>query len=140
MTNLNTYNFQSNDIRVVDLDGESWFVAKDVCDVLGLGTVSKAVDQHCQPHQSRHVRKSNMTKCPISFPNRGMTTASEGGLYSLIMGSTKPQAGEFKAWVTDVVLPAIRKDGAYIMGEEKVATGLLRPRLPNKKHHSTKQN
>lgn len=52
-----------------------------------------------------------------------MTVVSEGGLYALIMVSRKPAARRFKLWVTDVVLPAIRKDGMYIKGEEKVATG-----------------
>lgn len=55
-----------------------------------------------------------------------ITLISESGLYKLIMRSDKPAAREFQDWVTHVVLPAIRKDGAYIMGEEKVATGELR--------------
>ncbi|WP_319237465.1 BRO family protein [uncultured Propionivibrio sp.] len=53
------------------------------------------------------------------------TLISESGLYKLIMRSDKPGAKPFQDWVTKVVLPAIRKDGAYIMGEEKVATGEL---------------
>ena len=52
-----------------------------------------------------------------------MTLISESGLYKLIMRSDKPQAKPFQDWVTKVVLPAIRKDGGYIAGEEKVATG-----------------
>lgn len=50
---------------------------------------------------------------------------SESGLYKLVMRSRKPEARAFQDWVTRVVLPAIRKDGAYVMGEEKVATGEL---------------
>ena len=52
-----------------------------------------------------------------------MVTISESGLYKLIMRSDKPEAQDFQNWVTRVVLPSIRKDGAYIMGEEKVASG-----------------
>lgn len=52
-----------------------------------------------------------------------MTVISESGLYKMVMRSNKPEARLFQDWVTQVVLPAIRKDGAYILGEEKVATG-----------------
>lgn len=55
--------------------------------------------------------------------NQEMTVINESGLYSLILTSRKPEAKTFKKWVTGTVLPAIRKDGAYIMGEEKVVSG-----------------
>lgn len=61
----------------------------------------------------------------IGLPGRVPLIINESGLYSLIMRSDKPQAKAFQDWVTRVVLPAIRKDGAYVMGEEKVATGEL---------------
>ena len=68
---------------------------------------------------------------------RVVALISESGLYKLVMRSDKPEAREFQDWVTRVVLPAIRKDGAYIQGEAKVVTGeesaaqqLIRPRLP----------
>lgn len=54
---------------------------------------------------------------------RGAAIVSESGLYALILGSRMPKAKAFRRWVTGVVLPAIRKDGAYIKGEEKVVTG-----------------
>lgn len=60
------------------------------------------------------------------FNGRGLyqiTIISESGLYKLVMRSDKPQAKPFQDWVTKVVLPAIRKDGAYVMGEEKVSRG-----------------
>ena len=56
------------------------------------------------------------------------TIITESGLYKLVMRSDKPQAKEFQDWVTGTVLPAIRKDGAYIMGEEKVVTDTIPPR------------
>jgi len=56
-------------------------------------------------------------------PGKPMVLVSESGLYKLIMRSDKPQARLFQDWVTRDVLPAIRKDGAYVMGEEKVASG-----------------
>ncbi|GEM_PF-3764566 len=59
-------------------------------------------------------------------PGRQMALVSESGLYKLVMRSDKPQARLFQDWVTRDVLPAIRKDGAYVMGEEKVASGEMR--------------
>ena len=55
----------------------------------------------------------------------GLTLASESGLYKLIIRSNKPEARPFQDWATRDVLPAIRKDGGYIMGEEKVATAIV---------------
>ncbi len=55
--------------------------------------------------------------------HHSMKAISEAGLYALILRSNKPEAKAFQKWVTSVVLPAIRKDGAYVIGEEKVATG-----------------
>ncbi len=59
----------------------------------------------------------------VSFPNRGAVIVSEARLYKLIMRSTKPEAKKFQNWVTGTVLPAIRKDGLYVRGEEKVSAG-----------------
>jgi len=118
MTNLNTFNFKSNDIRVVEIDGEPWFLASEVCKVLGYNHTPSAVRDNTTDDQRNTVRLTHGIR---GNPNR--LVVSEGGLYSLIMGSRLPKAVEFKAWVTGTVLPAIRKDGAYIMGEEKVATG-----------------
>lgn len=56
-------------------------------------------------------------------PGKDLIAVSESGLYDLALRSDKPEARDFQDWVTRVVLPAIRKDGAYVMGEEKVATG-----------------
>jgi prophage antirepressor-like protein len=69
------------------------------------------------------VTKSKLSATDLSFPNRGLQFANEAALYDLIFQSRKPEALAFKDWVTSTVLPALRKDGAYIDGEEKVATG-----------------
>jgi hypothetical protein len=69
------------------------------------------------------VLRSTVNPIVSSFPNTGLVCVSESGLYKLIMRSDKPEAKDFQDWVTRVVLPAIRKDGGYVMGEEKVATG-----------------
>lgn len=72
--------------------------------------------------ERRVLKASDLPKSVLgSAPS--ITVVSESGLYKLIMRSDKPEARRFQDWVTRDVLPAIRKDGAYIMGEEKVATG-----------------
>lgn len=73
----------------------------------------------------RHLGPQEKGLNSIDTPGGTQKTSviSEPGLYALIMRSRKPEAQTFRKWVTSVVLPAIRKDGGYVMGEEKVATG-----------------
>lgn len=124
MTNLTTFTYLSKLVRVVEIDGQPWFIAKDVCEQLGYYDGRKALYEHTDPTQRQHLAKSNVSAGNISgFPNRGMTAISEGGLFALVLGSSLPTAKEFKLWVTEVVLPAIRKDGMYVAGEEKAAAG-----------------
>lgn len=128
MSNLTTYQFQDHSIRVVTLDGDPWFVAIDALRVLydrasQQGTtayLSKLGDDECQ-----WVKRSNLSPSAVSFPNRGANCVSESGLYKLVMRSDSPAARPFQDWVTRTVLPAIRKDGAYVHGEEKVASGAV---------------
>lgn len=75
-----------------------------------------------QNHYRRLATDERRSSPPSVLTTRG-TLISESGLYKLILRSDKPQAKPFQDWVTRVVLPAIRKDGGYIMGEEKVAKG-----------------
>lgn len=108
-------------VRVVMRRGEPWFVAKDVLDALGLRG-SPGV------HYGRLGRseKSYVSRTDLGLrPGKDYVIISESGLYRLIMRSDKPQAKAFQDWVTGTVLPAIRKDGMYVVGEEKVATGEL---------------
>lgn len=117
---LSLYDFCNNDIRVIEIDGEPWFPAKDVCDVLGLENPSQILIDSCNPANTAHMLKSNLRSTDVSFPNRGMKCVNEAGLYELILASRKPEAQAFKHWVTSVILPAIRKDGSYVAGEELV--------------------
>ncbi|MDM7850423.1 BRO-N domain-containing protein [Pseudochrobactrum kiredjianiae] len=109
-------------MRVVTIDDQPWFVAKDVCRVLDIKQTTYAMHA-LNTDQYKQVLKSMVGSTHVSFPNRGATCISEGGLNRLIMRSDKPEARPFQDWITDVVIPAIRKDGAYIMGEEKVVSG-----------------
>lgn len=105
-------------IRIVELNGQPWFVALDLAAALGF-TIDN-LKYHAK--QTFAGEEKRVVKLP-GFRGNGVLTISESGLYKLIMRSDKPQARLFQDWVTRDVLPAIRKDGAYIMGEEKVATG-----------------
>lgn len=120
MTNLTTFNYISKNVRVIDLDGQPWFAAADACDILELGHVASAL-LRLEGDEVRLVRRSIVDPIPISFPNRGLKFVTESGLYKLIMRSDKPEARTFQDWVTREVLPAIRKDGGYIAGEEGMA-------------------
>lgn len=127
MNNLTTFNFNSSELRVVELEGEPWFVAADVCKSLEL---KGAPSKHLLPLDVKEkqivIRDSNKLSVELRkglFLNTRLyrtSLISESGLYKLIMRSDKPQAKPFQDWVTKVVLPAIRKDGGYIGGEENV--------------------
>lgn len=108
------FHFGGHGLRTVTINGEPWFVAKDVCDALEIANPSDAM---CALDPDE---KSSFNLGLRGSPPR---VVSESGLYALIMRSRKPEAKAFRKWVTSVVLPAIRKDGSYVMGEEKVATG-----------------
>lgn len=100
---------------MIDQDGNPWFVAADVCKILGIVNPTHAVSRLDQSEVER-VRL-------VQGRGSANLIISESGLYKLAMRSDKPEARAFQDWVTRDVLPAIRKDGAYIMGEEKVASG-----------------
>lgn len=96
-------------LRVVQgEDGEPWFVAKDVCDALGLGR---------QQDSTRYLDDDEKGECLVNTPSgeQRMVTVSEAGLYSLVLKSRKPEARAFKRWVTHEVLPSIRKSGGYMV-------------------------
>ena len=117
---LQVFNFEKRDIRVVMKDGEPWWVAKDVCDVLEIQNARDAVSA---------LDDDERNTVGISDGNRGnpnMNVINESGLYTLIMRSNKPEAKRFRKWVTSEVLPTIRKHGAY-MTPAKLEEVLLHP-------------
>lgn len=106
---IQIFNFNNATLCTLpDENGEPWFVAKDVCDILGLENSRKATAE---------LDSDEKNTVPISDGTPGnpnKTIISEPGLYTLIMRSRKPEAHEFKRWVTHEVLPTIRKHGAYM--------------------------
>lgn len=106
MSNLSVFEFQSNQVRVVLIDGEPWFVAKDVCGILELEQVSRAVSRLDEDEKG-------VTNINTLGGNQEMAIVSEPGLFSLVLTSRKPEAKTFKKWLTSEVLPSIRKTGSY---------------------------
>lgn len=102
---IQSYNFNGASLRTLtDEAGEPWFVAKDVCDILEISNPSDALKRLDDDERSR-----------FNLGRQGETNiVNEAGLYVLVLGSRKPEAHEFKRWVTHEVLPQIRKTGGYI--------------------------
>lgn len=103
-------NDQFGQIRTINQNGEPWFVAADVCTALELGNSRQAL-----------TRLDDDEKGVISTDTHGgkqeMATVNEPGLYSLVLGSRKPEAKAFKRWITHEVIPAIRRHGMYATPE-----------------------
>ncbi|WP_200480192.1 BRO-N domain-containing protein [Azospirillum brasilense] len=121
MNAVQTFTFDvdsiTHGIRLVEIDGAPWFVAADACKVLGLTNPTVAT-----------ARLDADERAKLNLGQRGMgavNAVSESGLYALILQSRKPQAEAFQRWVARDVLPSIRKDGGYIAGQEKLASGEL---------------
>jgi len=121
MTKISTYtNKKFGSVRTMtDEHGEPWFVGKDVAEILGYSDSYGALKKHVDDED-----KQNCQNDSFETP-RGMTVINESGLYSLILSSKLPGAKEFKRWVTAEVLPSIRKNGAYINGQENMSAEQL---------------
>lgn len=104
-------NTQFGQIRVIERDGEPWFVGKDVAEILGYADTYGALMKHVDEED-----KQNCQNDSFDSP-RGMTIINESGLYSLVLRSNLPAAKQFKRWVTSEVLPAIRRSGGYIKAD-----------------------
>lgn len=114
--------FESTDfgnVRVVEYNGEPYFCAKEVCDILGYTNSRKAIADHVDEEDK------GVTKCDTPGGKQNLTIINESGLYSLILSSTLPEAKKFKHWVTSEVLPSIRKTGKYSARKEPDEAKLL---------------
>jgi prophage antirepressor-like protein len=118
-------------IRTVWLAGVPWFVAADVCRALGLNMTS-GTTMHlgvCDPDEVKRTRFGalGLPKTDLGSANVGQNTPvnliAESGLYKLVMRSDKERARLFQNWVTRKVLPAIRQDGAYVLGRSMWSPG-----------------
>ena len=100
-------NPEFGNIRIIEKNGEPWFIGKDVAEALGYEASRNAITKHVDDEDKLTHQIS------ASGQNRNMTVINESGLYSLILSSKLPNAKKFKRWVTSEVLPAIRKHGNY---------------------------
>lgn len=109
-------NSEFGEIRTATIDGEPWFVGKDVASILGYSKPLNALATHVDEDDS-------LKQGLIDRIGRKQETIfiNESGLYSLVLSSKLPTAKKFKRWVTSEVLPSIRKNGGYIAGQEKLS-------------------
>lgn len=116
-----TFNENNKPIRVELVDGEPWFVAKDVCDALTIGNSRDAIGRLDDDEKGVSV---------VATPSgeQQMNIVNESGLYNLIFQSRKPEAKKFRKWVTGEVLPSIRKTGRYEIGAAGQAGVVRHPR------------
>lgn len=116
-TNLQTWNYESSEVRTIQKNGEPWWVLADVCKVLDLSNPSKVADR-LEPDEKANFElglRGGATNC-----------INESGLYAVILRSDKPKAKPFRRWVTNEVLPSIRKHGAY-MTDQTLERALTSP-------------
>lgn len=101
-------------VRSVVIEGEPWFVGKDVAEILGYKDTADALQRHVDDDDK-------LTRCfTQSGQSRNMYVVNESGLYSLILRSQLPEAKRFKRWVTSEVLPTIRKTGTYAVDSYQI--------------------
>jgi prophage antirepressor-like protein len=115
MSNLSRFEFNSSEVRVLTIDGEPWFVAKDVCAILNIDDASQALGR-LDEDEKRVLTRESDEAFPYLTGNADTTrlsAVSESGLYALALTSRKPEAKPFRKWVTSEVLPSIRKTGSY---------------------------
>lgn len=110
MSNVTIFNFEQNEVRTVLIDNEPYFVGKDVASILGYSNTRDALVKHCKAKADVAIHDGSQ--------NRKMAVIPERDVYRLIMRSKLPAAEQFEEWVVGTVLPAIRKTGGYIQGEE----------------------
>ena len=127
MSDLNVFAFDSQAVRVVMVDGQPWFVGKDVAEVLGYTDTVNAIKQHCKGVVKRH---------PLSTPGgtQELRIISEPDMLRLSVGSKLPAAERFERWVFEEVLPSIRKTGAYVDPKAPGAMGVQAQPMPYLSH------
>lgn len=124
MSNIQKFNFNNSQVRVIVENGIEWFVAKDVAEVLGYSGTNA---------MTRRLDTDDINSCSDNSSSqvRAIATINESGLYTAIIGSQKKEAKAFKKWVTSEVLPTIRKHGAY-MTSDVLAQAIADPKF----HHT----
>jgi anti-repressor protein len=121
MNDLQVFQFEGENVRIIDQNGEPWWILKDVCDALTIGNITELTKRLDEDEFSQ-------TEVIDSIGRKQNTIiVNESGLYNVILRSDKPDAKRFSKWVRSEVLPTIRKTGSYALpkGAELVALGLI---------------
>ncbi len=136
MLEIITNQFQDHQIKVILINNEPWFIAKDIADVLQYSETNAMTRKHIDEDDVKTIRKTDETIRFLDgsiFGNQGsIMLINESGLYSAILGSKKPEAKQFKRWVTNEVLPSIRKTGNY-----SISQNFQLPKLTNETEQIT---
>ncbi len=118
--NLTAFEYtDARQVRTIQINGETWFVVSDICDILNLGTITRVVERLDEDELSQTQVMDKIGR------KQQMHICNESGLYNLILRSDKPEAKSFKKWVTKEVLPAIRKTGSYSLQGKTQLEALL---------------
>ena len=112
--NLQTFNFENQQVRTIEIENEPYFVGKDVATILGYAKPENAISNHVDDED----KTTTLIQGAGSNYKSKAVVINESGLYSLILSSKLPNAKKFKRWVTSEVLPAIRKHGAYLTDQK----------------------
>jgi prophage antirepressor-like protein len=107
MNQLQIFNYEENEVRAVEINGEPWFVLKDVCDILELSSPHKVAERLDDDERNLIPLVDSLGKA------QEMTVVSESGVYNVIFRSDKPEAKAFRRWLAHEVLPAIHRTGKY---------------------------
>lgn len=107
-------NPEFGEVRTLNIENEPWFVASDVCKALDLGNASMTLSRLDDDEKG-------VSLIDTLGGLQNMVTVNEPGLYTLVLGSRKPEAKAFKRWITHDVIPSIRKNGGYIAGQETLS-------------------
>lgn len=110
MSNLTVFGFNNSEVRVVEINGEFWFVGKDICNILEISNNRDALSRLDDDEKG-------VANVDTFGGNQNLTVINESGLYSLVLTSRKPEAKRFKKWITSEVLPTLRKTGTYTINQ-----------------------
>lgn len=109
-------NTEFGKVRALDINGEPWFVGKDVAEILGYSDLIHAILDHVD--EDDRVNSKTQGQNDREFGQRGTWLINESGMYSLTLSSKLPSAKKFKHWITAEVLPTIRKHGGYVSNDD----------------------
>nr|WP_010133232.1 BRO family protein [Microbulbifer agarilyticus] len=120
INDVTTLNFEGQPLKVVQREGEPYWIAKEVCDILGYKNARQALLDQVEPEDILRCHSTDAQTLTGNSKARSLNLINEAGLYGLAFGSTLKSAKRFKRWVFKEVLPSIRKHGGYIQGQDEL--------------------